>query len=65
MCQQKILQIISRPSSSTLKDSTSIYTQGPTQVEFLTLKSKCQTSLAVAIDLETILTRTYSISQVV
>ena len=65
MCQQNILQIISRPSSSTLKDSTSIYTQGLTQVEFSTLKSKCQASLAVAIDLETILTRTYSISQVV
>ena len=52
VCQQKILQIIStRPRSSNSKDSTSS-SQGPTQEEFLTLKSKCQASLAVATNLE-------------
>ena len=52
VCQQKILQLIStRPGSSNSKDSTSS-SQGPTQEKFLTLKSKCQASLAAAIDLE-------------
>ena len=52
VCQQKVLQLIStRPSSSNSKDSTSS-SQGPTQEEFLTLKSKCQASLAAATDLE-------------
>ena len=51
VCQQKILQIISRPNSSNWKDSTSS-SQGPTQEEFLTLKSKCEASLAVATNLE-------------
>ena len=46
-CQQKILQIISRPGLSNSKYSTS-----SSQEEFLTLKSKCQASLAVATDLE-------------
>ena len=46
------MQLIStRPGSSNSKDSTS-YSQGPTQEEFLTLKSKCQASLAVATDSE-------------
>ena len=47
VCQQKILQIISRPGLSNSKYSTS-----SSQEEFLTLKSKCQASLAVATDLE-------------
>ena len=51
MCQQKILQIISRLESSNSKGSTSS-SQWPTQSEFLALKSKCQALLAVAIDLE-------------
>ena len=50
-CQQKILQIISRSGSLNLKDPTSS-SQGLTQAEFLTLKNKCQASLAAAIDLE-------------
>ena len=45
------MQIISRPESSNSKDLTS-FSQWPTQVEFLTLESKCQASLAVAADLE-------------
>ena len=49
MCQQKILQIISKSGSSNSKDSTN-FSQGMTQAEFLTLKSKCQVSLAAAID---------------
>ena len=52
VCQQKILQIIStKPRSSNSKDS-SRSSQGPTQEEFLTLKRKCQASLAAATDLE-------------
>ena len=51
VCQQKILQIISRPRSSNSKDSTSS-SQGLTQEKFLTLKSKCQVSLVVATYLE-------------
>ena len=51
VCQQKILQIISRSRSSNSKDSTSS-SQRSTQEEFLTLKSKCQASLATATDLE-------------
>ena len=51
VCQQKILKIISRPGSSNSKGLTSS-SQGPNQVEFLTLKSKCQASLAIATDLE-------------
>ena len=47
----KNLQIISRSESSNSKDSTSP-SQGPTQAEFLTLISKCQTSLATATNLE-------------
>ena len=47
----KDFQIISRPESSNSKDSTS-FSQWPTQVEFLTLESKCQASLAAAADLE-------------
>ena len=43
--------IISRPNSSNSKDSANS-SQGPTQVEFLTLKRKCQASLAAATDLE-------------
>ena len=46
------MQLIStRPGSSNSKDS-SRSSQGPTQEEFLTLKSKCQASLAAATDLE-------------
>ena len=46
------MQIISiRPGSSNSNDSTSS-SQGPTQEEFLTLKSKCQASLVVATDLK-------------
>ena len=46
------MQIIStRPRSSNSKDSTSS-SQGPTQEEFLTLKSKCQASLTATTDLE-------------
>ena len=46
------MQIISiRPGSSNSNDSTSS-SQGPTQEEFLTLKSKCQASLVVTIDLK-------------
>ena len=46
------MQLIStRLGSSNSKDSTSS-SQGPTQEEFLTLKSKCQASLAAATDLE-------------
>ena len=46
------MQLISiRPRSSNSKDSTSS-SQGPTQEEFLTLKSKCQASLTAATDLE-------------
>ena len=46
------MQLIStRPGSSNSKDSTSS-SQGPTQEEFLTLKSKCQASLASATNLE-------------
>ena len=52
MWQQKILQIISRPGSSTSKDLASISTQVSAQVEFLTLKSKCQASLAATLDVE-------------
>ena len=52
VCQQKVLQLIStRPGSSNSKDSTNS-SQGPTQEEFLTLKSKCQASLAATTDLE-------------
>ena len=52
VCQQKVLQLISsRPGSSNSKDS-SRSSQGPTQEEFLTLKRKCQASLAAATDLE-------------
>ena len=51
MCQQKILQIISRLESSNSKGSASS-SKWPTQSEFLTLKSKCQALLATAIDLE-------------
>ena len=43
--------ISSRPGSSNSKDS-SRSSQGPTQEEFLTLKRKCQASLAAATDLE-------------
>ena len=43
--------ISTRPESSNSKDS-SRSSQGPTQEEFLTLKSKCQASLAAATDLE-------------
>ena len=50
-CQQKILQIISRSGSSNFKDPTSS-SQGLTQAEFLTLKNKCQASLAAATNLE-------------
>ena len=50
-CQQKILQIISKLESSNSKYSTS-YSQGSTQAEFLTLKSKCQASLVVVTNLE-------------
>ena len=46
------MQIIStRIGSSNSKDSSSS-SQGPTQEEFLTLKSKCQASLVVATNLE-------------
>ena len=45
------MQIISSPGSSNSKDSASS-SQGPTQVEFLTLKKKCQVSLVVATYLE-------------
>ena len=45
------LQIISRSGSLNLKDPTSS-SQGLTQAEFLTLKNKCQASLATATDLE-------------
>ena len=46
------MQLIStRPGSSNSKDPTS-YSQGPTQEEFLTLKSKCQASLATTTNLE-------------
>ena len=45
------MQIISRSGSSNSKDLASSF-QGLTQEEFLTLKSKCQASLAVATDLE-------------
>ena len=51
VCQQKILQIISRPGSSNSKNLASS-SQGPTQTEFLSMKSKCQVSLAVATNLE-------------
>ena len=52
VCQQKILQLIStRLGSSNSKYSTSS-SQGLTQEEFLTLKSKCQSSLGAATDLE-------------
>ena len=51
VCQQKILQIISRLESSNSKDSANS-SWGPTQAEFLTLKSKCQASLPTATDLE-------------
>ena len=50
-CQQKILQIISRLGSSNSEDSTSS-SQGSTQAKFLSLKSKCQASLATATNLE-------------
>ena len=43
--------ISSRPGSSKSKDSITS-SQGPTQEEFLTLKSKCQASLAATTDLE-------------
>ncbi|KAJ9702934.1 hypothetical protein PVL29_004607 [Vitis rotundifolia] len=46
VCQQKVLEII----SARLGSSNS--SQGPTQEEFLTLKSKCQALLAAATDLE-------------
>ena len=46
------MQIIStRPGSSNSKDSSSS-SQWSTQEEFLTLKSKCQASLAAATNLE-------------
>ena len=46
------MQLIStRPGSSNSKYSTSS-SQGLTQEEFLTLKSKCQSSLGAATDLE-------------
>ena len=46
------MQLIStRPGSSNSKDSTTS-SQWQTQKEFLTLKNKCQASLAAAIDLE-------------
>ena len=51
VCQQNILQIISRPKSSNSKDSANS-SQEPTQAEFLTLKSKCQASLVVVTNLE-------------
>ena len=54
MCQQKILQIVSRLGTTNSKDSASS-SQGSTQAEFLTLKSKCQASLVAAIDLEYII----------
>ena len=50
-CQQKILQIISKLESSNSKYSAS-YSQGSTQLKFLTLKSKYQASLATVTDLE-------------
>ena len=52
VCQHKVLQLItSRPGSSNSKNSTTS-SQGLTQEEFLTLKSKCQASLAAATDSE-------------
>ena len=51
MCQQKILQIVSRLRTTNSKDSANS-SQGSTQAEFLTLKSKCQASLVAAKDLE-------------
>ena len=45
------MQIISRLRSSSSKDSSSS-SQGSTQEEFLTLKSKCKASLAAATNLE-------------
>ena len=43
--------ILTRSGSSNSKYSTSS-SQGPTQEEFITLKSKCQASLATTTDLE-------------
>ena len=46
------MQLISTRSRSSNSKYLASSSQGPTQEEFLTLKSKCQASLAVATDSE-------------